>query len=111
MIRKKPRSNRASSTKTEGAGSKIDFIKNNRVPLDKETILSSKNFQKTKYKVKGAQVYKKGDSYYYRDTFHTGEAAHLEVFNKRGTHIGEANPITGKMIPNTADPTKKINLE
>ncbi|WP_264850250.1 peptidoglycan-binding protein [Clostridium omnivorum] len=88
-----------------------DYIKDNRVPIDKETVLSSKDYIKTNIKVKGAQVYKKGDNYYYRDTFHTGEASHLEVFDKRGNHIGEANPQTGELIPGTADPTKKINVK
>ncbi|EKQ57371.1 peptidoglycan-binding protein, partial [Clostridium sp. Maddingley MBC34-26] len=95
---------------TQGAGKAPDYIKDNRVPLDKETVLSSKDYTKTNIKVKGAQVYKNGDNYYYRDTFHTGEASHLEVFDKRGNHIGEANPQTGELIPGTADPTKKINV-
>ncbi len=59
----------------------------------------------------GAQVYKSGDKYYYRDTFHTGDAAHLEVFDKKGHHIGEADPITGVIKPGTADSTKRINLK
>ena len=88
-----------------------DYIKDNRVPIDKETILRKKEYQKTNIKVKGAQVYKNGDKYYYRDTFHTGEAAHLEVFDKNGNHIGEANPQTGELIPGTADATKKINIK
>ena len=88
-----------------------DYIKDNRVPLDKETILSGKEYQKTKTKVKGAQVYKYGENYYYRDTFHTGEASHLEVFDKWGNHLGEANPLTGDLIPRTADPTKKLNVK
>ncbi|MDF2804822.1 MAG: Hedgehog/intein hint domain protein, partial [Anaerocolumna sp.] len=95
----------------KGVGEAPDYIKDNRVPLDKETILSSKDYSKTNIKYKGAQVYKNGDKYYYRDTFHTGEAAHLEVFDKRGNHIGEANPQTGELMPGTADPTKKINVK
>ena len=95
----------------KGVGEAPNYIKDNRVPLDKETVLSSKDYSKTNIKVKGAQVYKNGDKYYYRDTFHTGEASHLEVFDKRGNHIGEANPQTGELIPGTADPTKKINVK
>ena len=49
--------------------------------------------------MKGAQVYKKGDQYYYRDTYHRGESSHLEVFDKRGNHLGEA------------DPSKRLNLQ
>ena len=45
-----------------------------------------------------SQVYKKGDKYYYRDIFHKGEVAHLEVFDKKGKHLGEADPITGELI-------------
>ena len=88
-----------------------DYVKDDRVPLDKETVLTNKEYKKTKFKIKGAQVYKKGEQYYYRDTFHKGKAAHLEVFNKRGIHIGEADPLTGNIIPNTADPSKIINLK
>ncbi|WP_242951441.1 hypothetical protein [Clostridium kluyveri] len=95
----------------KGPGKAPDYIKDNRVPLDKETVLSSKDYKKTNIKVKGAQVYKNGDNYYYRDTFHTGEASHLEVFDKRGNHIGEANPQTGELIPETVDSTKKINVK
>lgn len=95
----------------QGGNNTPDYIKDNRVPLDKETALNGKEYQKTKIKVKGAQVYKKDDKYYYRDTLHKGEASHLEVFDKRGNHIGEANPQTGQLIPGTADPTKKINVK
>lgn len=61
--------------------------------------------------VKGVRVYKKGNQYYYRDTFHVGEAAHLEVFDERGRHLGEANPLTGEIIPGTMDTTKRINMK
>lgn len=57
------------------------------------------------------EIYKKGDRYYYRDTFHTGESAHLEVFDKRGNHLGEADPITGILRPGTADSSKSINVQ
>jgi len=33
------------------------------------------------------------------------------VFDKRGNHIGEANPLTGELIPGTADPMKKIKIK
>ncbi len=86
------------------------FIQDNRVPLDKETILNNSVFKACNARVKGAKVYKKDNLYYHRDTLHTGKAAHLEVYNKRGVHIGEANPITGEIIANTADKTKKIDI-
>lgn len=85
------------------------FVADNRVPIDKETILGNGSFIKTKLSpVKGAQVYKKGDNYYHRDTFHTGNGSHLEVYDKRGNHIGEADPLTGELLPGTRDPNKSI---
>ena len=97
----------------EQSGTKIysDYIADNRVPMDNEIILGSGTFQKTKIRVKGATVYKKGNKYYYRDTFHTGESAHLEVFDKFGNHLGEADPKTGELKPGTADSSKKIKIK
>ena len=86
-----------------------EFIQQNRIPLDRETILHNASFQKTKIPpVKGAQVYTKDNLFYHRDTFHKGKGAHLEVYNKKGIHLGEASPITGNLIPNTADKNKKL---
>ena len=81
------------------------------MPLDRETILSSSDYVKTKNKVKGAVVYKKGDKYYYRDTLHKGKSAHIEVFDKKGKHLGEANPLTGKLLENSADKSKKLKIK
>lgn len=80
----------------------------NRVPMDKETVLADKKqYTKTSSRVKGANVYKgKDGNYYYRDTLHTGERAHLEVFNKQGSHLGETDPLTGILKIGTADPSK-----
>jgi len=86
------------------------FIRDNRVPLDRETVLNDPIFQKCNSRIKGAQIYKKNNLYYHRDTFHSGNSAHLEVYNKKGRHIGKANPITGKILYNTTDKTKKINI-
>ncbi len=96
----------------EQSGVKVysDYITDNRVPMDNETILGNGTFQKTKIRVKGATVYKKGNRYYYRDTFHTGESAHLEVFDKSGNHLGEADPKTGEIRSGIADPSKKLNV-
>nr|WP_286118981.1 polymorphic toxin-type HINT domain-containing protein [Thermoactinomyces sp. DSM 45891] len=86
------------------------WVADNRIPLDKETALSS--LKKTKIPpVKGAQVYKDGDRYLHRDTFHKGPGAHLEVYDKRGRHLGEADPTTGELISGTIDPTKRINVK
>ena len=91
--------------------SRGEFITENRVPLDRETVLNTSDYVKTKNKVKGASVYKKGDKYFYRDTLHKGERAHLEVFDKKGNHIGEANPLTGEIIINSADNSKKLKIK
>mgnify|MGYP002517683949 FL=1 len=81
--------------------------------MDKETVSSDKSqYSKTSNRVKGASVYKgKDGNYYYRDTFHTGESAHLEVFNKQGVHLGEADPLTGQITPGTADPSKIFKMK
>ena len=87
-----------------------DYIRENRVPQDKETFLSSAEYSRTNLKVKGATVYKKGKQYFYRDTLHTGERAHIEVFDKTGKHLGEANPMTGIIKEGTADASKRIKI-
>jgi hypothetical protein len=85
------------------------FIQENRIPIDKETILIHSNFRKTKIPpVKGAQVYTKDSLFYHRDTLHKGKRAHLEVYNKKGLHLGEADVISGQLIPGTADKTKHL---
>ncbi|WP_312752927.1 RHS repeat-associated core domain-containing protein [Rummeliibacillus suwonensis] len=95
-----------------GTGKAPIYVKENRVPLDRETVLGGKDYKrKSGMIVKGAQVYEKSNKYYYRDTLHKGERAHLEVFDKRGKHLGEANPQTGKLIPGTTDPTKKLKIK
>ena len=88
-----------------------DYKTERRVPQDKETVLKTKDYKATNHKVKGAKVYKgKDGNYYYRDTLHSGERAHLEVFNKRGVHLGEADPLTGRLISGTSDPTKHFKV-
>ena len=59
----------------------------------------------------GAQVYKKDKKYYYRDTLHFGKKAHLEVFDRKGNHLGEADPLTGEIKPHSADSKKKLSKE
>ncbi|MCR5526476.1 MAG: hypothetical protein K6F39_03750 [Lachnospiraceae bacterium] len=46
-----------------------------------------------------------------RDTLHVGERAHVEVFDKLGRHLGEANPITGEIIEGTIDVAKRLKLK
>ncbi|WP_124726348.1 hypothetical protein [Staphylospora marina] len=86
------------------------YVVDNRVPLDNETILKDRSFKRTKHRVKGATVYEKDGKYYHRDTLHKGEGAHLEVYDKKGRHIGEADPQTGEIKPGTRDPKKKLDL-
>jgi hypothetical protein len=88
-----------------------DYISGNRIPLDRDTILVSKEFTKTKIpRVNGAAVYKHRNRYYHRDTFHEGKGAHLEVYDSRGRHLGEAHPQTGELLPNTLDKTKTLEF-
>lgn len=84
-----------------------------RVPLDGETILHNKSlFERTNYQYQKATIYRNKENgwYYYRDKFHKGKGAHLEAFNHRGKHQGNVNPLTGELIPNTADPKKQLRI-
>ena len=88
------------------------YIRENRLPQDSETILSDGTFDKIgKVEPHGAQVYKKDKKYYYRDTLHFGKNAHLEVFDRKGNHLGEADPLTGEIKPHSADSKKKLSKE
>ncbi len=80
-----------------------------RVFKDSDTFLSKSGYTKTKSKFKGASMYRdKKGLWYYRDTFHTGESAHIEVFSKNGkVHLGEMKP-DGTWVPNSADSSKSI---
>ena len=86
-----------------------------RVPKDSETILSDRSlFDRTgKLYGKHAQIYRHRVTkhYYYRDTFHKGVDAHLEVFDKNGNHLGEADPITGVIREKSKDPDKKLRKD
>ncbi|WP_295868825.1 hemagglutinin repeat-containing protein [uncultured Veillonella sp.] len=86
-----------------------------RVPQDAETILSDRSlFDRTGKRYKEhAQIYRHRVTkhYYYRDTFHEGVDAHLEVFDKNGNHLGEADPITGVMREKSKDPKKKLRKD
>jgi hypothetical protein len=85
-----------------------EWEKDNRVPKDNETILGEKDFKRTKKKVKGAVVYEKDGKFYHRDTLHKGKGSHLEVYDKLGNHLGEADSVTGEIIPGTRDKNKKL---
>ena len=69
-----------------------------RKPQDKETILGRPDFVRMKgVRWDGAQVYRGSDDrLYYRDNFHVGNAAQIEVFDKRGkNHLGKVCPNCG----------------
>lgn len=87
-----------------------NYVNENRVPTDKETVLAGNEYKRTNITNKGARVYEKDGMYYCRDTFHTGESAHLEVFDRFGNHVGEANPVTGEIISGTADAAKHLYI-
>ena len=88
----------------------LAYVRDNRVPLDSETVLRNPEYRFTGRTRDHVKIYKKGDCYYYRDTKHFGKSAHLEVFDKRGKHLGEADPQTGEIRPGTADSAKKLEL-
>ncbi|HMT27103.1 MAG TPA: hypothetical protein PKD96_02255, partial [Candidatus Absconditabacterales bacterium] len=88
-------------------------IKVGEVLSDKDTILSvSEIFSRTNKRFRGATIYTdQNGRYFYRDTLHTGPSSHLEVFDKNGNHLGEADPITGELIEGTKDVSKKLDKD
>ena len=81
------------------------------VPTDLQTILADGTFNSTKMTYLGARVYKKDKKYYYRDTKHGGKGAHLEVFDRKGNHIGIADPLTGVINKNGKVKGRKLNIK
>lgn len=80
-------------------------------PTDKQTILrDTSKFNITSLAFQGGRrVYKELETnyYWYVDSFHYGKSAHLEVFNSRGRHLGEAD-LEGQLDFKKSDPTKKL---
>lgn len=75
------------------------------------TLKDSKRFVSTGKHKNGAVVYKEMQTgyYWYKDTFHTSESEHYEVFDSTGKrHLGEAG-IDGILDASKADRTKRIN--
>ena len=81
------------------------------VPTDLQTILADGTFNRTKMTYLGARVYEKDKKYYYRDTKHGGKGAHLEVFDRKGNHIGIADPLTGVINKNGKVKGRKLNIK
>jgi hypothetical protein len=81
-------------------------------PSDEQTILrENSRFQKTSFRYDGRVIYCEVviGRYWYVDNLHYGKAAHLEVFDRTGCHIGEAD-LQGNIDESKRDKEKKINL-
>ncbi len=81
-------------------------------PRDEQTILQDNTrFQKTSLKWQGRYIYYELTTgrYWYVDNLHFGKASHLEVFDKKGFHLGEAD-LQGKIDTDKKDKNKTIDL-
>jgi hypothetical protein len=82
-------------------------------PTDEQTILRDKTiFEKTsRPPVQGRSIYQEiaTNRYWYVDNLHHGKAAHLEVFDKTGRHIGESD-LQGNIDYSKREPNKTIDL-
>ncbi len=81
-------------------------------PTDKQTVLrDSTRFEKTSGVIQGRTIYRelRTDRYWYADNLHIGKAAHLEVFDKTGKHLGEAD-LRGNLNTLKKDLSKTIQL-
>jgi hypothetical protein len=79
-------------------------------PTDLQTVLREhKRFVSTTYYMDGRKVYKElaTEYYWYVDNLHYGRAAHLEVFDRNGQHLGEAS-LEGLVDSGKRDATKKV---
>jgi len=81
-------------------------------PSDKQTALRNSNrYVVMKRFHDGRRIYQDvyNDNYVYVDNFHYGVAAHLEIFDREGIHLGEAN-LQGEIKTNTQDNTKFLTI-
>ncbi len=82
-------------------------------PLDHQTFLDDRQrFERASCPRQGGrQVYldKSTGYFWYVDSLHFGNAAHLEVFDKNLNHIGEAS-LDGVIFSDKADKTKKLDI-
>ncbi len=75
----------------------------NAPPTDGQTILrDASRFEPIKKRFQGRQIYRElvTKNFWYVDNEHFGRSAHIEIFDKRGKHIGEAS-LEGDFIPDT----------
>lgn len=80
-------------------------------PMDEQTILSDgARFRKTTSFFQDRTIYQElaTHRYWYVDNFHIGNSAHLEVFDKVGKHIGEAD-LEGNIDESKQDTKKRLN--
>ncbi len=93
--------------------SKLEYSSDTNVPpKDEQTILRDKRrFQKTSYRFQERIIYCElsTEKYWYIDNLHYGKAAHIEVFDKKGSHLGEAD-LQGNIDTTKKDKDKTINL-
>lgn len=82
-----------------------EYVRENRVPLARETILAdTTQFEPMDASYKGARWYKgigvRAGTISHLDTKHKGAAAEIEVFEGRegGPHLGTIDPATGEQI-------------
>ncbi|MFA8436788.1 MAG: hypothetical protein ACEPOZ_19960 [Marinifilaceae bacterium] len=83
-----------------------------RPPRDEETCLLNKGFYRKLdgQKEQGRQVYFDSNRrYYYVDNLHRGPAAHIEVFDNKMHHIGEAS-LDGVINFKKSDKTKVLDF-
>ncbi|WP_445247802.1 hypothetical protein [Microcoleus sp. OTE_8_concoct_300] len=83
----------------------------NDPPRDEQTILRDKQrFQKTSSRWHDRAIYREvaTDRYWYVDNLHCGKSAHLEVFNKAKSHVGEAD-IEGNIDESKRDQNKRLD--
>lgn len=81
-------------------------------PTDLQTVLRDGfRFQSTTHYVQGRRVYReiKVEQYWYVDNLHYGLAAHLEVFDHSGSHLGEAT-LDGQLDVSKRDSRKGLKL-
>jgi hypothetical protein len=81
-------------------------------PRDEQTILKdTERFQKTSHRYDGRAIYCElaTGCYWYVDNLHSNKAAHLEVFDKTGKHLGEAD-LEGNLDESKSEQNKKINI-
>ena len=84
----------------------------NDPPRDEQTILRDKpRFQTTSSRCQGRAIYREVATgrYWYVDNLHFGKSAHLEVFDKAKTHVGEAD-MEGKIDECKRDKKKLLDI-